>query len=237
MFDRPYFFQYDIPKPAGRDVYPNPSTDLWLARCVRITQSCWLVMESNLPRIYLLKNEMVEAGCRVYTIPFDVSGADDLRAMALDNIRREITERLAEAETTRAEAQTRFDDESNSDYKARRRRYLAAALSIEKRVTERLALIAPAAATFGITADMIFVGSAAESVTLIAANMRERAAAFARAHGILSRMPGEGAGVARMMRRGEIPTGVAADWLQDQDGEENTKAAEELRDSFSGTSF
>ncbi len=83
---------------------------------------------------------------------------------------------------------------------------------------------------------MIFSGTAAESVTLMAQNMRERAAAFARAHGILSRMPGEGQTIARQMRRGEIPTGVAADWLRDQDGADNWDAGENLSDTF-GASF
>jgi hypothetical protein len=228
--NRPYFLQYDIPKTRGVDAFPNPSDALWRARCVRITQSCWLIMEANLHNIYILKNDMINAGCRVFTVPFDVSGADELRAMALENIRREIAERMAEAETTRATAEERFDNESDTDYRARRARYLAAARSIEKRIKDRLALIGPAAESFGISRAMLALDATASSVGIIAENMRERAATFAAAHGILTRSRNSGAqAVRKALRKGEMQPEIAADWLCDND---EWNAGEALRTAF-----
>lgn len=230
MANRPYFIQYDIPELRGRPVCANPSDELWGARCVRITYSCWLAMESNLHRVYPLLNRLSEYGVRWYAIPFDVSASADLRNMALENIRREIAERLVAARQTRDEAETRLDDESDTQFTRRRSRYLAAARSIERRVTEMVARVAPAAAVFGITEADLRTVEAVGEVELIASNMRARAAAFATMHGILTRSRHDGARVmARSLRAGEIHPVIAADFLSDigEDG-----AADEVRGAF-----
>lgn len=231
--NRPYFLQYDIPETrvAGRSrpVTENPSDELWRAGCVRITYSCWLVMSNDLPRTYLVTNRLQLAGCRVYTVPFDISATAQLKEMALDNIRREIQSYLTRAEDTRAQAEERFDDESEQDYVRRRRAYLAAARSIETRVTEMVRRVAPAAARFGITPEQLRTQGALGEVEMIAANMRERAAAFANAHGILTR--GNNAALARQMRNAEIPADIVADYLRDND---NWEAGERLGAAFQG---
>lgn len=231
--NRPFLIQYDIPETRvggrSRPVTENPSDEMWRAGCVRITYSCWLVMEADLQRTYLVTARLQNAGCRVYAVPFDVSGMDQLREMALSNIQREIQNYMTRAEETRAEAETRFDDESDSDYVRRRRAYLAAARSIEKRVTEMVRRVAPAAARFGISTDQLRTRGALGEVELIAANMRERAEAFAQAHNIVTRSGNTG--MARQMRNAEIPADIAADYLMDRDDAESYAVGERLNNA------
>src|SRR5262245_50969024 len=139
MANRPYFLQYDIPEEPLLDasgaprwrynragnlvimtapVIPNPSDELWESGCVRITFSCWLMMERNQHRVYPIMNRMSEANVRWYAVPFDASAQGQLRAMAMINIQRELAERLQSARETRANAEARLADESDSDYAA-----------------------------------------------------------------------------------------------------------------------
>lgn len=229
--NRPYFLQYDIPEVNRRPVCENPSDSLWHARAVRITYSCWLIMESDLQGpVNLILNHLTSRGARWYAVPFDVSATEQLREMALANICREISERMDSARATRDEAETRLADESDTDYAARRRRYLAQARSIEKRVTEMIARVLPAAERFGITPADLRASSVVGDVELIAANMRSRAAAFARAHGILTRKAPDHE-VTRALRRGEIPVQVASDFLREID---EPDAADDVFSSFGG---
>lgn len=258
MANRPYFLQYDIPEEVMLDtmgnprwrfnragnmvimtqpVIPNPSDDLWRAGCVRITFSCWLMMERNQHRVYPIMNRMSEANVRWYAVPFDASAQGQLRSMAMLNIQRELAERLQSARETRDAAEARLADESDSDYAARRRRYIAAARSIERRVTEMISRVSHAAAEFDITEQELRAYEAVGEVELLAGNMRARAQGFAAAHGIATR-----AGKiteARALRNGEMPPTIFADLLEDianeQSGEEaeaTVNAANSLRASF-----
>lgn len=244
--NRPFFFQYDIPEVAmidtrtgrqrrdasgrlvTRPVIDNPSDDLWRAGAVRITLSCWLIMEEDLHRgpAMRLINQLTQAGVRHYQIPFDSSASGELRNMALENIRREIAEYMTRAEEARREAETRIADESDRDYTARRRRYLAAARAIETRVIQMLARVAPAAERFGITIADLRIEEATATVELMGSTMRERARAFAEAHGILTRKYGRKHVMARGLDNGSIPPRIVADWMDDNDdGGENLRTA------------
>lgn len=251
--NRPMFVQYDIPEvpvidPATglqrrdahgramtRPVIENPSDELWRAGAVRITLSCWLIMEDDLykgPAMRLI-NRLTNAGVRHYQIPFDSSARGELRAMAMENIRREIREHMERATATRAEAEIRLADETDANYARRRRAYLGAARSIERRVTELLARVGPAAERFGITATDLGINSAAGDVEVMSSAMRERARTFAVAHGILTRRAGGNHVVTVGMNNGTVPPQIAADYLQDfAEGAEENNAAEELRSAF-----
>lgn len=228
--NRPMMLQYDIPKVNGRDAVPNPSDVLWECRAVRTTDSVWVVMEKTLarPRMMMLLDNFTRHGVIWFAIPFDAAGTDQLRAMALWNIRRELAAKLEAARVTRAEADTQFDDESNDDFKARRRLYIAAASGMERRVKDMLTRVARAGLEFGITAADLDIGSAVNEVELIAGNMRARAAAFARAHGILTRRA-PGHEITRGLSDGSVPPQIASDFLREIDEPE---AADDIFGSF-----
>lgn len=229
--NRPFFLQYDIPETRGRQATANPSDELWREGCVRITLSCWLVMERDIP--YEVIDRLRRAGCRVHCLPFDVSAKEELRAMATENIRREIEELVERARTTRAEAETRLADESDTNFRARRNRFMSAVRAIETRVNEMAERVGPAAERFGITADMIGLTGAVTAVQIMGANMRERARVFGSLHGILHSKGDTGRAISRAVRAKQIPMGIVADFLQDNDDEQ---AGEELRNAF-GASF
>lgn len=229
MANRPYMLQYDIPAPGGVAVMDNPSGLLYAAGCLRTTGSVWVVMEANLNtgRMMRLLNRFDARGVKWFTVPFDVSGMETLRAMVTHTLRTEIAELTRSAEASRAEADARLDDESEANYAARRRVYLSAARVMETRV-RRLELMALAASQFGV--DVRNVNEAAGSVDAMAYNMRARAKAFAEAHGILTRSRASGAaGMARSLDAGEVHPAIAADFLSDLDEE---KAADGLRSTF-----
>lgn len=253
--NRPCFLQYDIPSvpvvdqlgnprwrfnavgvavPMMRPVIDNPSDALWSAGCVRITYSCWLMMEANERRVYPIMNEMEEAGVRWYCVPFDASAKATLRAMALDNIQREIRERLISAQETRDEANAQLDGEDDLDYVQRRARYLRMARSIEKRVNEMISRVAHAAAEFDITSDQLRTLEVVGEVELIAGTMRERAQSFAQAHGIATRSTNATVNqAARDLRAGRMHPSIFADLIEEE--EQTTEAAEtanRLRASF-----
>lgn len=252
--NRPFFFQYDIPEVAlidtnsglrrmdrfgrlvTRPVIDNPSDDLWRAGCIRITKSCWVVMESDLNRGAMLGiiRIMNENGVKNYSVPFDNSGMCTLREMAIANIRTEIEERLADARATRDAAFERLENESDANFVARRRRFMSAARAIERRIKRSLDLVAGAAARFGINSTDIGVEIAAADCEIIADVMARRAATFATAHGILTRRGGMSRTVAEQLSTGEMPAAIVADWLCDAD---ETEAGDALRDAFSGGTF
>lgn len=254
MANRPFFLIYDIPTEpvfdertgaprirfstnghmeiVTRPVIANPSDELWEAGCVRINLSCWLTMERNLHNVYPVMNRMSQFQVRWHCVPFDISAKDDLRRMALDNIKREISERLESARATRLEADTRLDDESETDHAKRRRQYVATARSIDRRVNDMICRVRFAATEFEITATDLRSDEAASEVELLTSGMRAKADAFADAYGI-ARRAGKDA-EARSLRRGEMPPTFFADFLDETvDTPEATDAATRLRSSFS----
>lgn len=236
--NRPFLLLYDIPEVNGVSVCANPSETLWRAGCVRITYSDWVVLENDLNG-YAMMMEMERlrrAGVRFRTVPFDASAVGELRDMAIENIRREIAGYVARANASRAEADELFGDEG-TDAKKRRRALLSVARHLETKVAEILVKIGDAAARFGITEGEIRAREHAADILSATDNMKARAAAFATAHGILTRnrkRKDGAAGMARSMETDSVPVAVVSDFLReigDEDGE-GEQAADALNASF-----
>lgn len=237
MQARAFQLQYDIPQPNGIPVCANPSGELYAAGCIRTTDSVWIVREEDLNgrRMMLLLDFLTRRGVIWFTLAFDVSQAEKIRALATLALKREIAERQASAEETRRIANERFADESNSNYKARRRVYLAAARHLEAEVAGMLRRMAFAASRFGIGEGEIRAREIATDMETIAGNMKDRAAAFAQAHGILTRQARGNPSVALVstaFNEDAIPIGPVADFLRDECGEEGESAADDIVSSF-----
>lgn len=230
-----YILQYDIPQPNGRPVCDNPSGALYGCGAVRTTGSVWIVTEEDLNRQRMMRvlDFFTRHGVTWYTAAFDISEAKTLRRMALDNLRREVAGYKARAEESRAAADERFEDESDTNYKARRRALLTAARHLELNVANVLRRIAYAASRFDISEAEIGAVSAANDLEVIVHNWKERAAAFARTHGILTRSrKAREDGILGSFLSDEIPVLVVADYIEETEGEEGAEAAGEIRSSF-----
>lgn len=235
MATRVWQLQYDIPQPNGVPVCDNPSGSLYAAGCVRTTDSVWIVREDDLNgrRMMLVLDFLSRHGVTWFTLLLDLSNAATIRELALRSLRSEVASRKASAEQTRAAAEERFADESDTNYKARRRQLLAAARQLDTQVATMLRRIAFAASRFDIGESEIRAGEAAADCVTIAENMRDRAAAFAKAHGIVTRSrKARNDGITQSLFNDEIPVGIIADYLEEFEGEEGVEVAGEIRTSF-----
>lgn len=233
-----HLLQYDIPETRiqrarggyySRPVMENPSDRLWRAGAVRLTLSCWLIHEGNVPP--LLIADFRRFGVKWECVPFDPSASESLARMALNSIRKEIREYLESAKETEKRENERLGTAAGAKAHKRYRTQLAA---VALRVRKCLKRVTTAAAKFEITPDMIGVSDAEDALSGIKAGMEARAAAFAEAHKIITGKRGRKDAVAVAIANGDMFGPIAADYLDEMEdgGTEAKNAASQLRTVF-----
>lgn len=234
-----HLLQYDIPEVRvtrasggtySRPVMSNPSARLWRAGAVRITLSCWLIHDGDLPNNLI--NDFRRHGVRWESVPFDPSAAESLARIAVQNIRKEIAEYTARARETAERELARLNTADKKEAAAAHRRYRSALAAIARRVRNVLKNVQVAAERFSITPEQIGVPDAQAALAGIKAGMEAKAATYVRAQNLIAKRNGAADPVARAMLADAIPGDIAADYIEEFESAEASHVAGQLRDAF-----
>lgn len=247
---RPHLLNYDIP--SNRPDIVNPSNRLRRIG-IRLTLSCWLMAEGDLP--YTMLNEMTAPryvpvvdqdgiavldeegqprmrrlrGAKWHVVPFDPNAAESLVTMATEAMRHEIREAVERAYET-AEAASRRIEGAEGDPAKAQERYEKDVEKINAKLKETLADLECAAQRFGIDVHAINLHNAQQTADTLRSAFSTRCRLYAEAcrRVRLSGVSGAHA-IADAVDRGSMSPLVMADWLEENDEEE---IGQQLRSSF-----
>lgn len=243
-----HLFQYDIPEVRvvsprtgrvySRPVIANPSDRLWRAGAVRLTLSCWLIHEGNIP--YSIIKRFTDNNVHYETAPFDPSAGANLARMAMASIRKELQEYLTRARETRQAEEDRLTDvTSNGSIKpgspesiAAHKRYRTQLAAITRRVRKAIDRVSIAAQRFKISPQLINIPDSLASINAIKEGMNRRADTFAEAYNIVVKARGKKDAIATAIASDMLPGPIAADALDDLDTPQARAAAGRLRSAF-----
>lgn len=214
---------YDIPERRG---IPNPSPTL-LRVAFRANLSCWIIPDQDIP--YALLHDLAERGVRWWTVKFDATEGEKLVRMALDSLRLECRRIIESARETQRRRMEALEETGGNDELKRFRNSAAAIVRRSRRSINQLKGVAE---RFGIEDNRFYreLTGAVDICQGIRTAMHERAAAYVQAINQMREInTSESAVFIAQMERGEMPMGVAADWLDenspDGDGGQRIRAA------------
>lgn len=201
---------YDIPETSG---YPNPTRWL-LPLAIRVNKSCWVIMKADIPWNRL--NLMKQCGVNYHVVPFAPEAAQEILAMAVANIRRDLREAVTRARLSINRANRQLDAAEEAGDEARQR-YERDARAVINRAKKLIRDIKASAAKFGITDSTINLADAASSVALMQSATHQRAKLYADACTELSRVMGRTDPMARAASADHVPAGIVADYMDDHE--------------------
>lgn len=210
---------YDIPEGAELDGRPVLNPSGFLRRiAVRVNLSCWVIPEGDIP--YNLLNNLRRAGATWHVVRFAPEEGRKLIEMAIESLRKEVSEAVSRSTTARQNAEEQLDQERDmtdpSEVAKAEQRFLRRAEGIQNRYEELTAGLEAAAAKFGIAPRALNLNAANAAINAIKAGMEVRAEAFAKA-AAAAKADGtqNGAILGQMAQQDNLPAGILADHLRD----------------------
>lgn len=216
---------YDIPEGAELDGRPVLNPSGFLRRIgVRVNLSCWVIPEGDIP--YNLLNNLRQAGATWHVVRFAPEEGRKLIEMAVESLRREVSEAIRRSEAARAGAEDQLAQERDmtdpSEVAKAESRFLRRAEGIQDRYETLTAELTAGATKFGINPRTLNLNAANAAVQAIKAGMEIRAEAFAAAaKAAKANGTQTGAILGQMAQQDAVPAYVLADHLRDngQDAE------------------
>lgn len=246
---RPHLLNYDIP--SNRTDILNPSNRLRRIG-IRLTLSCWLMAEGDLP--YSMLRDMtaprafpvVDAagvqvigddgrpimrtrrGAKWHVVPFDPNSAEALVNMATEALRQEIKDAVRRAYETAQSASERIEECEGDPVKAQKR-FDADVAKINETLAKTLSDLEAAATRFGIDVHSINIHNAKDTADTLRTALDVRVRLYTEATSRARLIGGTGRAIAEAVDRGSMSPLVMADWLEEEGEEELGQA---LRSSF-----
>ena len=228
-----YALEYDIPERVARQLGNvssgggHPADYLWNYGC-RSSKSCWIIPKGLIPWSRL--DRLTEVGATWQIKKIDPTEAAATLDNIIQNLNREVVAVVEGARETQRSATERLEaTPAEDDPSKAQRAYLSRVKGLQKRIDDRLKMMAAGAQIFGIDLRMLKADAARSTVSMIAASMQERARQFRRATETAREISAEGAALANATEANEMPPEILADFLQEQGHDEQ---AEALRAAF-----
>jgi len=246
---RPHLLNYDIP--SNRPDIVNPSNRLRRIG-IRLTLSCWLMAEGDLP--YSMLRDMTaprafpvvdrdgvqvldengqpryrtRRGAKWHVVPFDSNSAESLVNMATEALKQEIKDAVRRAYETAQSASERIEECEGDPVKAQKR-FDADCARINETLTKTLDDLECAARRFGIDVHAINVDNAKATANTLRTALDVRVRLYTEATRRARLSGANGRAIAEAVDRGSMSPLVMADWLEEEGEEELGQA---LRSSF-----
>jgi len=224
-----HWLTYDIPQRSG---IRNPSRFL-RRRAFRPNKSVWVVCKADIP--YNLIAEMKEKGASVYCIEFAAHENDNLVALAIASVKRDIMEKIAATRRIVAQAQRREREAmDNVELSGDERRELVDSLRARARTQIRSARalmkdLRECCERFGVSESAVDLGGALGAVNAIQETIAVRARAVRKAVAKIkeTRQGSQDDAIMAALMSDAMPQDIAADYLED-----TGRDASELREAF-----
>jgi nucleotide-binding universal stress UspA family protein len=203
---------YDIPE--GRRI-KNPSRVLYPI-AVRLQLSCWVIDDGDLP--YHTLNRLREQGATWHVLEFSTRSAGKVAGLVAANLRQQIRETVARAQTAAARA-ARVLNQQDETPEERRDKFDAATRRIINNTARQLRAFKSAAQKFGVEDSTISLSDAVLAANAVQHAMQARAKEFVKVTRTLRERAGsfDPTGVITTAERDMMPPEILADYAEEND--------------------
>lgn len=226
---------YDIPSASD---YRNPSRRLRRIG-FRENKSCWVIPEGSIPH-KLIHEMKTEGNASVELIRFDAGEGPRLCRMAIERIKRELTEKLARAESGIAKADKKYlkktdDDADLADNVSARedvlKRYERRASRIIAGIEKLCKDVESAIKNFGVRPELLGLADTRNAMDALQKGYEARSGAYVAATEALRKIgTADADALANAADADAVPAAIMADMLRDNG---NNAAADALTAAFS----